>query len=87
MILILESEQFKQEKKEDDSDQFPVLNEICRAMNEAAEEGKGIVAQFTDAGAVLLFENGVEDALKTAEKACKDWEAGSSLEPAWSMAA
>ncbi len=71
VILILESEQFKQEKKEDDSDQFPVLNEICRAMNEAAEEGKGIVAQFTDAGAVLLFENGVEDALKTAEKACK----------------
>lgn len=71
VILLLESEQFKQEKKKNEEGQFQVLNEIYCGINEAVEAGKGIVVQFTDAGAVVLFESGMEDALKTAERALK----------------
>lgn len=69
VILILESQQFKQEKKQEDSDPFLILNKIYCGINAAVEEGPGIVEQFTDAGAVVLFESGMEDALKTAKRA------------------
>ena len=70
-ILVLESYQLKWETDQSDEHKFSVLNQIYCTVNDTMEKGGGIVERFTEAGAVILFKDGVGAALKAAGEGLK----------------